>query len=51
MLLGVTTSMIEKLAQEIKESGPEEKEHFIRSSIALLEILTETLKTNLNETK
>lgn len=47
MLLDLTSSMLEKLAGEFREAGPEDKEQFIRSSVALLELFTEALKTSL----
>lgn len=47
MLLDMATGLIEKLSKEFKEAGPEEKERFIKSSIALLEQFTETMKTNI----
>jgi len=47
LLLDLTTGFIEKLAKEFREADPEIKEHFVQSSVAMLEILTETLKTSI----
>lgn len=51
MLLSLVAGTIEKLAREFKEAGPEEKERFIKSSVALLETFTEELKTKIRPLK
>lgn len=47
MLLGMATGIIEKLAGEFQGAGPEERERFIKSSFALLEMVAETLKNKI----
>jgi hypothetical protein len=37
MLLDMAAEMIEKLEKEFQEADPKEKEHFIKSSVSLLQ--------------
>jgi len=45
LLINIAAEMIEKLEKEFRESEPEEKEHFIKSSLSLLQtIITDSKK-------
>ena len=44
MLLDMAAEMIEKLEKEFQEADPAEREHFVKSSLALLQVITGELK-------
>lgn len=39
MLLDMAAEMVEKLQKEYEKAEPAEKEHFIKSSLALLQVI------------
>lgn len=51
VLLGMATGLIEKLTEEFRSAGPEEKAQFIRSAIDLINVLAQELKVNTGDTK
>jgi hypothetical protein len=44
MFMDQLMSMMEKLALELKEAEPEKREHFIKSTLILLDVATESLE-------
>lgn len=47
----MATGLIEKLTEEFRSAGPEEKAQFIRSAIDLINVLAQELKVNTGDTK
>lgn len=47
MLLDMAAEMIEKLQKEYEKATPAEKEHFIKSSLSLLQMVTQDTKDSI----
>lgn len=47
MLLDMAAEMIEKLQQEYQKADPAEKEHFIKSSLSLLQMITKDTRDSI----
>ncbi|KUO53036.1 MAG: hypothetical protein APF76_12725 [Desulfitibacter sp. BRH_c19] len=44
MLINQLMSMMEKLAQELKEADPDKRDHFLKSTLILLDVSAEAME-------